>query len=82
MSHIREDKAVEKIAEMYAVLVAVAAHHSVGKLPAPHETDNEWELRKARAERTLLDFKEAVHDDGSSWWTTEDFTAIDAAIAS
>jgi uncharacterized protein (UPF0305 family) len=82
MSHIKEDKSVDKINEIYEVLIDIVNKHSLGKHDSPHENDSQWEERRDRMESTLTAFKEAVHEDDSSWWTTEDFTAIDAAIAS
>ena len=44
--------------------------------------DDEWVLMKARNVDHLVLQKTKTHEDGSSWWTGESFTAIDAAIAS
>ena len=46
------------------------------------ETADEFAARKARNKEHLELQKGQTHEDGSSWWTSEDFTAIDAAIAS
>ena len=62
----------------------VAMGHSVGEVTggkSADETDAEWVLRKARNVDHLVIQKAQVHDDDSSWWTDESFTAIDAAIA-
>ena len=64
----------------------VAMGHSVdvingGKDTANDETDAEWVLRKARNVDHLVLQKAQTHEDDSSWWTGEDMTAIDAAIA-
>ena len=62
----------------------VAMGHSVAEVTggkSADETDAEWVLRKARNVDHLVIQKAQVHDDDSSWWTDESFTAIDAAIA-
>jgi len=76
------DQTADEIAAHY-----VAMGHSVdeingGKNTAIGETDAEWVLRKARNVDHLVLQKASTHEDGSSWWTSESFTAIDAAIAS
>ena len=63
----------------------VAMGHSVAEVTSGKsvdETDAEWVLRKARNVDHLVLQKAQVHDDDSSWWTSESMTAIDAAIAS
>ena len=65
----------------------VAMGHSVdevnsGQNTAGGETADEWTARKARNQEHLVLQKAQTHDDDSSWWTSESFTAIDAAIAS
>ena len=64
----------------------VAMGHSVDEINGGRDTDNEtadeWTLRKARNVDHLVLQKASTHEDGSSWWTSESFTAIDAAIAS
>ena len=64
----------------------VAMGHSVDEITggkhAEDETDAEWVLRKARNVDHLVLQKASTHEDDSSWWTSESFTAIDAAIAS
>ena len=62
----------------------VAMGHSVTEVTggkSADETDAEWVLRKARNQEHLVLQKGQKHDDDSSWWTDESFTAIDAAIA-
>ena len=64
----------------------VAMGHSVAEVNSGRDTDNdetaeEWTERKARNVDHLVIQKAQVHDDDSSWWTDESFTAIDAAIA-
>ena len=67
----------------------VAAHytamgHSVDEITGGKAADEEnadWVLRKARNVDHLVLQKAQIHEDGSSWWTGESFTAIDAAIA-
>ena len=77
-----QNQTADEIAAHY-----VAMGHSVdevngGKNTANDETDAEWVLRKARNVDHLVLQKAQTHEDGSSWWTGESFTAIDAAIAS
>ena len=63
----------------------VAMGHSVDEVnssQADGETADEFTARKARNVEHLVLQKAQVHDDDSSWWTTESMTAIDAAIAS
>ena len=65
----------------------VAMGHSVdevnsGQNTVGGETADEWTARKARNQEHLVLQKAQTHDDDSSWWTSESFTAIDAAIAS
>jgi hypothetical protein len=59
--------------------------HSVDEInggKAADEENADWVLRKARNVDHLVLQKAQKHDDDSSWWTSESFTAIDAAIAS
>ena len=63
----------------------VAMGHSVDEVnssQADGETSDEFTARKARNKEHLVLQKAQTHDDDSSWWTSESFTAIDAAIAS
>ena len=63
----------------------VAMGHSVAEVTGGQhadEEDAEWVLRKARNVDHLVLQKAQTHEDNSSWWTSESFTAIDAAIAS
>ena len=63
----------------------VAMGHSVAEVNSSKdagETDAEFAARKARNKEHLVLQKAQVHDDDSSWWTSESMTAIDAAIAS
>ena len=63
----------------------VAMGHSVDEVNSSQhadETADEFTARKARNKEHLVLQKAQKHDDDSSWWTSEDFTAIDAAIAS
>ena len=63
----------------------VAMGHSVDEITGGQHADEEdadWVLRKARNVDHLVLQKAQTHDDDSSWWTGESFTAIDAAIAS
>ena len=62
----------------------VAMGHSVDEVTggkSDDELDAEWAARKARNQEHLVLQKAQTHDDDSSWWTGEDMTAIDAAIA-
>jgi hypothetical protein len=63
----------------------VAMGHSVAEITGgkrADETAEEWTARKARNVDHLVLQKAQKHEDESSWWTGESFTAIDAAIAS
>ena len=74
------DQTAAEIAAHY-----VAMGHSVNEVNSSKgdkETDDEFAARKARNKEHLVHQKAQTHEDGSSWWTSEDFTAIDAAIAS
>ena len=74
------DQTTDEIAAHY-----VAMGHSVDEITGGKhdgEEDAEWVLRKARNVDHLVLQKAQVHEDGSSWWTSESMTAIDAAIAS
>ena len=74
------NQTAEEIAAHY-----VAMGHSVDEVNSSQddeETSDEFTARKARNVEHLVIQKAQVHDDDSSWWTDEEFTAIDAAIAS
>lgn len=74
------DQTAEEIAAHY-----VAMGHSVDEVNSSKqegETDDEFAARKTRNKEHLVIQKAQTHEDGTSWWTSEDFTAIDAAIAS
>ena len=63
----------------------IAMGHSVDEVNSSKhdgETADEFTARKARNVEHLVLQKAQTHEDGSSWWTGESFTAIDAAIAS
>ena len=63
----------------------VAMGHSVDEVNSSQgddETTDEFTARKARNKEHLVLQKAQTHDDDSSWWGSESFTAIDAAIAS
>ena len=63
----------------------VAMGHSVDEVNSSKgadETADEFTARKSRNKEHLVLQKAQKHDDDSSWWTSESFTAIDAAIAS
>ena len=73
------DQTADQIAAHY-----VAMGHSVDEVNSSQqdgETADEFTDRKARNKEHLVLQKSQTHEDGSSWWTGEDFTAIDAAIA-
>ena len=75
-----QDQTADEIAAHY-----VAMGHSVDKVnggKSADETADEWTARKARNVDHLVLQKASTHENGSSWWTSESFTAIDAAIAS
>jgi hypothetical protein len=58
--------------------------HSVDEITGGQNADEDaadWVLRKARNVDHLVLQKAQTHEDDSSWWTGEDFTDIDAAIA-
>ena len=75
------DQTADEIAAHY-----VAMGHSVDVINAGRDADNqtadEWTACKARNVDHLVLQKASTHADDSSWWTSESFTAIDAAIAS
>ena len=63
----------------------VAMGHSVAEVNSSKDADEtaeEFTARKARNKEHLVIQKAQKHDDDSTWWTSESFTAIDAAIAS
>ena len=66
----------------------VAMGHSVDEVTGGKDTDNDetdadWVLRKARnVDHLVLMKAKKKLDDTTSIWTSESFTAIDAAIAS
>ena len=73
------DQTADEIAQHYT-----AMGHSVDEVNSSQragETADEFTDRKARNKEHLELQKGQTHEDGSSWWTGEDFTAIDAAIA-
>jgi len=73
------NQTAEQIAAHY-----VAMGHSVDEInggKAADEEEADWVLRKARNVDHLVLQKAQTHEDESSWWTGEDMTAIDAAIA-
>ena len=73
------DQTADEIAQHY-----VAMGHSVDEInggKAADEEEADWVLRKARNVDHLVLQKAQTHEDESSWWTGEDMTAIDAAIA-
>ena len=75
-----QDQTADEIAAHY-----VAMGHSVTEITdgkAADEENADWVLRKARNVDHLVLQKASTHEDDSSWWTSESFTAIDAAIAS
>ena len=75
-----QDQTVAEIAQHYT-----AMGHSVDEInggKGADETADEWTARKARNVDHLVLQKASTHENGSSWWTSESFTAIDAAIAS
>ena len=77
---LQQDQTADEIAAHY-----VAMGHSVDEInggKGAEETADEWTARKARNVDHLVLQKASTHEDGSSWWTSESFTAIDAAIAS
>jgi hypothetical protein len=74
------NQTADEIAQHY-----VAMGHSVDEVNSSKgadETADEFTARKARNVEHLVLQKAQKHDDDSSWWTSESFTAIDAAIAS
>ena len=74
------DQTADEIAAHY-----VAMGHSVDEVNSSQgadETADEFTARKARNVEHLVLQKAQTHDDDSSWWGSESFTAIDAAIAS
>ena len=76
-----EDMTADEVAAAY-----VAMGHSVAEVNSSKgadETDEEFAARKARNVEHLVLMKAKKKVDGTtSIWGSEDFTAIDAAIAS
>ena len=75
-----QDQTADEIAQHYT-----AMGHSVDLIDAGQPADmgdDEWADCKARNIEHLELQKTKTHEDGTSWWTSESFTAIDAAIAS
>ena len=75
---LQQDQTADEIAAHY-----VAMGHSVAEITggkSADETDAEWVLRKARNVDHLVLQKAQTHDDDSSWWGSEDMTAVDSAI--
>jgi hypothetical protein len=73
------DQTADEIAAHY-----VAMGHSVdliNEIIATGDTDEESVNTTARNKEHLVLQKAQTHEDDSSWWTDEDFTDIDAAIA-
>ena len=75
------DMTADEVAAAY-----VAMGHSVDEVNSSkgdHETDDEFAARKARNKEHLVLMKAKKKiDNTTSIWTSESFTAIDAAIAS
>ena len=76
------DQTADEIAQHYTAMGHSVDEVNGGKDTDNNETDADWVLRKARNVDHLVLQKAQTHEDGSSWWTGESFTAIDAAIAS
>ena len=79
---LQQDQTADEIAAHYAAMGDSVAEINGGKDTDNDETDADWVLRKARNVDHLVLQKASTHEDDSSWWTSESFTAIDAAIAS
>ena len=79
---LQHDQTADEIAAHYVAMGHSVAEINGGKDTANNETDADWVLRKARNVDHLVLQKASTHADDSSWWTSESFTAIDAAIAS
>ena len=75
------DQTADEIAAHYVAMGHSVAEVTGGRDTAGGETADEWTARKARNQEHLVLQKAQVHDDDSSWWTSESFTAINAAIA-
>ena len=78
---LQQDQTADEIAAHFSAMGDSVAEINGGK-HAEDETDAEWTARKARNVDHLVLQKASTHEDDSSWWTSESFTAIDAAIAS
>ena len=76
------NQTADEIAAHYVAMGHSVAEVSSGRDTAGGETAEEWTARKARNKEHLVIQKAQKHDDDSTWWTSESFTAIDAAIAS
>ena len=79
---LQQDQTADEIAAHYAAMGDSVTDINGGRDTAGGETADEWTLRKARNVDHLVLQKASTHEDASSWWTSESFTAIDAAIAS
>ena len=77
-----QDQTVAEIAQHYTAMGHSVDEVNSGRDTAGGETADEWTARKARNVDHLVLQKASTHENGSSWWTSESFTAIDAAIAS
>jgi len=78
---LQQDQTADEIAQHYTAMGHSVAEINGGR-DADNETADEWTARKARNVDHLVLQKASTHENGSSWWTSESFTAIDAAIAS
>jgi hypothetical protein len=79
---LQQDQTADEIAAHYVAMGHSVTEITGGRDTAGGETADEWTLRKARNVDHLVLQKASTHEDDSSWWTSESFTAIDAAIAS
>ena len=77
---LQQDQTADEIAAHFAAMGDSVAEINGGK--GADEENADWVLRKARNVDHLVLQKASTHEDDSSWWTSESFTAIDAAIAS
>ena len=74
---------MEKFTKEDIATIFAAAGDSValiGGSKLEEETDEEWKLKVQRNVEHLEIIKGWKHEDESSIWTSEDFTAIDKAI--
>ena len=75
------ERTADEVAQIFSSAGDSVALINGGKKPFQHETDAEWKDAVKRNWQHLEGIKAyKKEDDTTSIWTSEDFTAIDAAI--